>query len=504
MKRLISIFVVCLLTVSLLSSVTIGVSASVDLTASAAIVTTGQKVTVTVKYNGDGKAIGGIEGAIHYNTETFTFVSCNNSEVAVNGDAGKVRFLYDASGETGPQSVSIPFVFEAKKPGECTFRVTTNEFVDDAEDDAEYKSLDAKEKSITVSAMAPTETNAPTLSSNANLKWLVPSKGTLTPKFDPAVTDYTVTVPYDVQSVTFSADSEDPEADIDISGKSAVKVGKNTRVLTVTAPNGTTKKYNLTIIRKEAPNTTTGTGETGGTTGTTLPLPPEDALDVTIGGNPMTILDTQAEADLPDGFQWGNLTVNYVEVPAAVNEDGSMTLLYLVGEDGEGDGFYIYDTVDDTFTLFRPFQTAGGSYLLYDLPADSALHGLVWGTLDYEGGSVSAYVYNDPSLSDFCVIRAAPIGGEIGWYTYDKAEGTLQRYYTVTVAEDGDATTTQKADEDVSGTAHDEKEGGGIAAFLADNQKILLIGGIAIAGVVVIILLFVLLSSLNGRGKGKH
>lgn len=498
MKRLISICIVCLLTIGMLSSVAVSVSAGVDVTASAATVTAGQKVTITVKYSGDGKTIAGIDGTIDYNTDLFTYVSFSGDGVDVNGGAGKVRFVFEATGVTAPKSVNISFTFEAKKPGACTFTITTNECIDD-----DYNAITAGKKSISVSAMATTVTNKPTLSGNANLKRLVPSKGTLTPKFDPKVTDYTVTVPYDVQSVTFSADSEDPTADIAISGKSALQVGKNTRVLTVTAPNGTTKKYNLTVIRKEAPSTTSGTGDTNGTTGTTLPLPPADALDVTIDGKPMTILDTQAGADLPAGFRWGNLTVNYIEVPAAVNVNTGMTLLYLVGENGEGDGFYIYDAVDDVFTRFRPFTVAGGNYLLYDLPTDKKLSGMVWGTLEYEGGSVSAYTYHDPALSDFYVVWAAPAEGEARWYTYDKAENTLQRYYSATILNNADTTTTQKADVDADGKV-EKKPKDGIASFFANHQKILLIGGIAIAGIVVIVLLFVMISSLSGRKKGKH
>lgn len=501
MKRLLTLFILCLLTVGLLGSISVSAAAGLSVTPSATSVTEGQSVTITLTYDGGGQPIAGIQGTLTYDTKLFTYVSCGNGDVETNVPSGVVKFVYEAPGATAPTSLKIPFTFKAVKPGACTFSAATNEFVDDIN----FESLGSPTDSVTVSAMAVTATNAPTKSGNANLKRLVPSKGTLTPKFDPKVTDYTVTVPYDVQSVTFSADSEDPDADITISGKSAVAVGENKRVLTVTAPNGTTKKYNLTVIRREAPSTTSGTGSSG-TTGTTLPLPPEDALDVTIGGKPMTILDTQAAADLPEGFRWSYLTINYIEVPAAVNEETGMTLLYLVGDDGEGDGFYIYDAAEDTFTPFYTLTVAGGTYLLYDLPADKTLNGMVWGTLDYAGGAVSAYVYHDPSLSDFYVVWAARGGGETGWYTYDKAEGTLQRYYTAAIVDNDGTATTQPPDADVDadGKADNGKKGNTLAAFFADNRQIFLIGGIAVAGIAVIVLLVVMISSLGGHKKGKH
>ena len=498
MKRLISICIVCLLTASLLCSVSLSVAAGLDVTASAASVTEGQSVTVTLKYHGDGKTIAGIDGTIDYNTDIFTYVSCNNGDVEANGGAGKVRFVYEAPGEKAPGSLSVSFTFKAKKPGSCTFSVTTNEFVDDVN----YAPLDAPKKSITVSAMATTVTNKPTLSSNANLKRLVPSKGTLTPKFDPKVTDYSVTVPYDVQSVTFSADSEDPTADISISGKSAVKVGKNTRVLTVTAPDGTTKKYNLTIIREEGEEPENTDSTDGTTTTTTLPQPPEDALDVVINDKPMTILDVQPNVHPPQGYRWSTLTINRVEVPAALNNNTGVTLLYLVGKDAEDNGFYLYDAQTDTFAIFRPFFPTNQEYLLYDLPDNKTLNGMTKGMLNYDGGQVTAYVYEDDSRSSYCVVWAALAGEDPDWYTYDKKERTLQRYHST--AAEGDASADQTDNSAVNGQVSNPKKDNGIAAFFKNNQQILIIGGVAIAGIVVIILLVVLLSSLGKHGKGKH
>ena len=503
MKKTVGILLALILLMTLFGALPVFADATVKLSANKATVTVGDKVTLTAKVNGNGMKIGSMDARISYDATRFTYESCTGITGYVDPNAaGVVTLSYFSSGDM-VDSLTITLTFKAATPGECKFKWSTDTLCDD--DDVP---LGNPPGSITVSVMAPTETNAPTgtnaptKSGNAKLKYLVPNKGTLTPKFDPDVTEYTVTVPYDVQSVLFGADSEDPNATWVISGTGAVSVGKTIRVVTVTAPNGTTKKYNVTIIRKEAPNTTGG--DTNSTTGTTLPLPQEDALDVSIGGKPMTILDTQTDANLPEGFRWDNLTINYVDVPAAVNDNTGMTLLYLVGEDGEGDGFYIYDAEEDTFTLFRLFTVEGGNYLLYDLPTDKKLNGLVWGTLEYEGGSVSAYVYHDPALSDFYVVWASPAEGEAKWYTYDKAEGTFQRYYSATILNNDDDSTTESTAVQADNKVDNSKKSGSITAFFAKNRKILLIGGIAIAGVVVIILLVVMLSSLSGRNKGKH
>ena len=178
-----------------------------------------------------------------------------------------------------------------------------------------------------------------------------------------------------------------------------------------------------------------------------------------------------------------------------------MTLLYLIAEETENSGYFIYDVDTDRFTRFRTLTVAGGSYLLYDLPADEELKGMIRGTLEYDGGQVSAYVYRDGALGDFYVVWVAPVGGEAGWYTYDKKEGTLQRHHTATVVGDSVTTPSTTAPEkDVVSNVDEEQNG----SFFEKNQQILLIGGIVLAGIVVLVLLFVMITSLSGRKKGKH
>lgn len=483
MKRLFSFFLTCLLMIGLLSSMPVSAAANLSVTATATTVTVGQNVTVTLKYDGDGSPIGGIMGNLTYDTAVFSYVSFSGSDVQVNGGAGKMRFIYSPTNADAPKTVSISFTFKSLTPGACAFAVTTEEFINDND----YSSLGSPIGSVTVTA------SNPTLSGNTDLQFLTPSKGTLTPKFDNSVTAYTVTVPYEVTSVSFSTDTVHPDAKVAISGKSAVKVGKNTRVLTITAPNGTTKEFTLTVIRQEATGTT-------GTTGTTQPTPPEDALDVEVGGNNMTILDTQAAVDLPDGFTWSNLTINRVDVPAAVHGETGMVLLYLTSANGENDGFYIYDAEEDTFTRYRPLQLGGGTYLLYDLPADQELKGMIRGMLDYEGGSVSAYVYSDPALSDFCVVWASSLRGEGGWYTYDRVEGTLQRHHSSTVVGDPVNATTTKPSKPVSGNV-DEITKADDAPFYLQNQVLLIIGGVILVCLIVLVLIIRAMSKSGGKHK---
>jgi len=92
-------------------------------------------------------------------------------------------------------------------------------------------------------------------SNNANLESLTVSEGTLTPVFDPAVTDYTVEVAYPVSTVTITCIPEDSNATVSGDGAKSLNVGDNVFTIIVTAEDGTTiKQYSLNIIRT-APST---------------------------------------------------------------------------------------------------------------------------------------------------------------------------------------------------------------------------------------------------------
>lgn len=106
---------------------------------------------------------------------------------------------------------------------------------------------------VTVNRAAP--------SSDANLSALTVTGGPLVPDFAPGTTTYTVDVPFSVDSVTVSATKSDPNAVMsgDVTAGTGVPTGQATFPLiplfprtvsiTVTAPNGNSTIYSVTIIR---------------------------------------------------------------------------------------------------------------------------------------------------------------------------------------------------------------------------------------------------------------
>ena len=86
-------------------------------------------------------------------------------------------------------------------------------------------------------------------SSDASLKSVTLGKGEMDFKSD--VTKYTVDVDKTVNSLGLKAVATDSKASVDISGDQNFKVGNNTVKITVTAEDGTTKVYEITVIKSK-------------------------------------------------------------------------------------------------------------------------------------------------------------------------------------------------------------------------------------------------------------
>ena len=99
--------------------------------------------------------------------------------------------------------------------------------------------------------------NRVALSGDNNLETLSVTPGTLDPPFAAGTENYTVDVPFNSTEVTVSATKSDPNAvisgDVPNEGQATIKLGgpgtSKTITITVTAPNGNSKTYRVTINR---------------------------------------------------------------------------------------------------------------------------------------------------------------------------------------------------------------------------------------------------------------
>ena len=125
-----------------------------------------------------------------------------------------------------------------------------------------------KEYHVTVHRQEKEEEEKPELSADASLLSLTPASGTLTPAFDPDIYQYSLTVPFEVTTMTFTA--EVPEgATYRVNRKNLGAGGSDTVFeITVTAADGETRQvYTVTVHRSEKAASTGGAGTGSGSSG---------------------------------------------------------------------------------------------------------------------------------------------------------------------------------------------------------------------------------------------
>ena len=176
-------------------------------------------------------------------------------------------------------NLTVPFevttmTFTAEAPAGATYRVNRKNLGAGGSDtlfritvtaeDGETK----KEYHVTVHRSEKEEEEKPELSADASLLSLTPASGTLNPAFEPDIYQYSLTVPFEVTTMTFTA--EVPEgAAYRVNRKNLGAGGSDTVFeITVTAADGETRQvYTVTVHRSEKVASTGGAGTGSGSSG---------------------------------------------------------------------------------------------------------------------------------------------------------------------------------------------------------------------------------------------
>ncbi|MCH1942800.1 cadherin-like beta sandwich domain-containing protein [Holdemania massiliensis] len=187
-----------------------------------------------------------------------------------------------------------------------------------------------KTYTIVVTRQAPKSTDA-------TLKSLNISEGTLSPEFSQDTMSYTATVDNSVSQLTVSAESTDTKATVTGSGVKNLIVGTNTIEVGVTAEDGTTKKtYTIVITRQEAKSTDATLKSLSLNEGTLSPVFSKDTMSYTATvDNSVSQLTVSAEPTDTKATVTGtgiqNLTVgtNTIEIGVTA-EDGTTKKTYTI------------------------------------------------------------------------------------------------------------------------------------------------------------------------------
>lgn len=249
--------------------------------------------------------------------------------------------------------------------------------------------------------------STPGKSGNNALSTLTVSAGTLTPAFDPAVTEYTLSLPQGTEKLTLTATPSDSNASVQGDGELTLQEGENTLPLVVTAENGDTKTYTVTAKVAQSPT-----------------------LFLDYNGQRLGVVKDVSQVTPPAGFAPAEpITYSGDTLPIWTDVSGKRTLVYLLDEKTSAQGFYLFSQTTGVQSPYLPILCGSVTYIYTDIPKElSSVPGLTPATVKAFGQTLNGWTYNDASLKDFCVLYLMDDAGSYGYYTYDSREETLQRF----------------------------------------------------------------------------
>ena len=326
--------------------------ASIDLQTESDTVRVGDEFEVTLWINvqpAEGESpqaalIGDFEAYLIYNADVMEFVTAPS---CITGGAGMLR-IADMGADASVGSRKYVIRFRAIARGVSDVSLDSRPIV------YTYGMDEAMSVSSNVLTLAVEA--AQDASDNANLSALKVSPGKLSPAFATTVREYEVTVPYETEMLVVSALTEDENAVVGVNGSTELKVGRNTVVVTVTAENGTEKRYYLYVTReKEAPEPTKAPEkpEPVGFEKGLHASQTEGGILLSFGGS-YKVSEEDSAYVAPTGYEETVLYVDGIRIKAYVKRDTPDVDFYvLVLEDELGvSGYYRYDREQQTLQRY--------------------------------------------------------------------------------------------------------------------------------------------------------
>lgn len=204
--------------------------------------------TITVSFSAGGGIYGG-SGTVSFDSSQLTLKKYSGSlsgswKVEFNGN----KFVFYDNDMSSPISGSKTIFkasFTVNKNLEPGTKISVSVGSIKVTDGSKDTGLGTKTYSATI---------APPLSGNCKLASLTVSNANISPAFSTGTTSYTASVPFTTSSLKVSAKAEDPDAKVTIKNTKLTAGATTTVSITVKAPNGATKTYNIKVKRAQDPN----------------------------------------------------------------------------------------------------------------------------------------------------------------------------------------------------------------------------------------------------------
>lgn len=307
------------------------------------------------------------------------------------------------------------------------------------------------------------KTEEPTVkkSSNANLSALTISTGTLSPEFDPATTDYSVSLAKDITSISINASVADAKATVSGTGEIALKAGTNEIAISVTAEDGTVKKYIIKAMVDETPD-----------------------VFVQLNNKKLGVVKVVDDVQPPTSFEETTISLEGKNIKAYKSNLLNLTIVYMIDEANEKN-WYLYDETSKTITsIYKPMALLGRNVAVIDVPQELQTRaGMKYGEVEVDKQKLMGWTFEDAVFENYVLIYLMDDKGKMQYYLYEKSENTLQLY-------SNQAALTQDGFEQMKKENED-----------ALSQRMIMIIALAITNVLTILLLVFVAFKKKKRSK---
>lgn len=385
-------------------------------------------VGATVTVNGTVKCSSGKMGAasvvMTFDPSALQYVSGSSG---TNGGSGSVQ--YAGWGDGSVTSLSFSMKFKVLKEGSHKISVSSAEVYDFDEQQLTISKGSATVKGVVPEPEKPSQgnndtqqpsqgqdngtqkpdntPNTETKSSNSKLQSLKVYPGTLSPAFAAETGRYTVKVDQDVTEVTISATAQDSKARISVSGGKNLSEGSNTARVVVTAEDGSSRSYVITIVREEVSEEKE---------------PEREEVTINLDGVSYTLNENILQEDLPTGFEHSKVTYQGSEYQGASHTKGKLDLLYLT--DAEGKQRFVICN-DSKLYPFLQIQISEIRYIVllpWKMGTKDASSEITY--LELQEKQFSA---QKEEGQETYLLYVMTNEGLFGYYRYDKVDDTFQR-----------------------------------------------------------------------------
>lgn len=246
MRRVTAITLCALILVSLLSITAWAAPASASLTGPGTV-RAGDSITLTFNLNGSG--LFGAQGVLSYDSSQLELKGTtqkigNGWAVEFNGN----NFVaYDNNLAKPINSNTALFTVSFKVKSNVAVGTTIKvSYTDVAASDGTNET--------NIGTVSYTTTIAPPASTDNNLKSLSVNNAAISPAFSADTTSYTAEVPFSVSKLDVKAEANDSKAKVSVNSPNLTPGGTTKVTVTVTAENGSTKTYTISVKREQDPN----------------------------------------------------------------------------------------------------------------------------------------------------------------------------------------------------------------------------------------------------------